>query len=434
MRAFRALLLAMPLAQLPSLPQLPVPVPLDLGRSVGDVTDRLSQRPLAELRRLRVRELLRTQRRLVEPDPDGEPIVRNEVLAYSPSADVLSLAVAAGFAVVREREIAGLDAKVVVLSAPPKMPTRRALAKLRQLDPVGIYDFNHLYISSGEVASHAMPSTLPVQNPSRAPVSQGAPPAVRVGLVDGGVDASHPVFEGVVIHRHGCGDRPVPSPHGTAVASLIAGHAGKFQGGAPGAELYAADIYCDRPTGGAMDDIAEAIGWIVGQKVPVINVSLVGPKNALLEGVVRAASARGHLIVAAVGNDGPAARPLYPAAYPDVVGVTAVDVKQRVLLEACRGPHVDFAAPGADMAAAILSSAYSPVRGTSFAAPLVASLLAAQLHDPDKAAAQEAVASLARLAVDLGDKGVDTVYGSGLVGSSLRIDPSLAKASPDPAK
>lgn len=460
MRALRALLLVVPLAQLPSLPQLPVPVPLDLGRSVGDVTDRLSQRPLAELRQLRVQELLRTQRRLVEPDPDGEPIVRHEVLAYSPSAEALSLAVAAGFAIVRERELAGLGAKVVVLGAPPKMSTRRALAKLRQLDPVGTYDFNHLYISSGEVAGHAMSSARPAQNPSHAlnvsdrwwersiriaqmertaqaesaPSSQGAPSAVRVGLVDGGVDTSHPVFEGVLIHRHGCGDRPAPSPHGTAVASLIAGHAGKFQGGAPGAELYAADIYCDRPTGGAMDDIAEAIGWIVGQKVPVINVSLVGPKNALLEDVVRAASARGHLIVAAVGNDGPAARPLYPAAYPDVVGVTAVDVKQRVLLEACRGPHVDFAAPGADMAAAILSSAYSPVRGTSFAAPLVASLLAAQLHDPDKAAAQEAVASLARLAVDLGDKGVDTVYGNGLVGGSLRVDPSLAKALPDPAK
>ena len=177
-----------------------------------------------------------------------------------------------------------------------------------------------------------------------------------------------------------------------------------------------------------MDDIAEAIAWIVAQHVPVINVSLVGPKNALLEIVVRTASAKGHLIVAAVGNDGPAARPLYPAAYPDVVGVTAVDMHRHVLLEACRGPHVDFAAPGADMSAAISGSAYAPVRGTSFAAPLVASLLAGQMREPSKDAAEHAVASLAGSAVDLGDKGVDVIYGNGLVGETLRTDPALASA------
>jgi subtilisin family serine protease len=251
---------------------------------------------------------------------------------------------------------------------------------------------------------------------------------IRVGLVDGGVDPAHPVFAGVTIHQHGCEGAAVPSAHGTAVASLIAGHAGKFRGAAPGAELYAADIYCGRQAGGAMDDIAEAIAWIVEQRVAVINVSLVGPKNLLLENVVRAASAKGHLIVAAVGNDGPAARPLYPAAYPDVVGVTAVDSRKRVLLEACRGSHVDFAAPGADMSAAVTSLAYSPVRGTSFAAPLVASLLAARLREPDREAAQAAFATLTTIATDLGDKGVDEVYGNGLVGDALRTDPALARA------
>lgn len=442
MAHLRALLIALPLAQLPGVPNLPLPV--DVGKPVGEIVGRLPERPLAELRRLQIDELLRTRRKLIEPDPAGEPMVRSEVLAFSPSEDALRVAQAVGFTIARERVLAGLDARVIVLRAPSRMSTRRALAKLRELDPQGTYDFNHIYTGGGEVAESGAakaaqvkvavtPAAVPPQpsesettSPVASADASGARP--RIGLVDGGVDSGHPVFADVVVHRHGCGDRVVPSAHGTAVASLIAGHAGKFHGAAPGAELYAADIYCDRPTGGAMDDIADAIAWIVGERVPVINVSLVGPKNGLLESVVRAASAKGHLIVAAVGNDGPAARPLYPAAYPGVVGVTAVDVKQRVLLEACRGPHVDFAAPGADMAAAVVPQTYAQVRGTSFAAPLVASLLAGSLHEPNAAAAQNAVTSLAQVAVDLGEKGVDVVYGNGLVGEALRIDPSLASA------
>ena len=93
-----------------------------------------------------------------------------------------------------------------------------------------------------------------------------------------------------------------------------------------------------------------AFGWMARERVAVINVSLVGPRNKLMERVVKTLVSRGHLIVAAVGNDGPAAPPLYPASYDGVIGVTAVDEKHRVLIEACRGKQVDFAAQGADIA------------------------------------------------------------------------------------
>ena len=132
--------------------------------------------------------------------------------------------------------------------------------------------------------------------------------------------------------------------------------------------------------------------------------------------------ARGHLVVAAVGNDGPAAPPLYPASYPGVVGVTAVDARRRVLFEAGRGPQVRFAAPGADMSAAKSVQTFELVRGTSFAAPIVAGLLAPRLPAPDPTAAQLAVDELAREAVDLGAAGPDPVYGAGLVGVGLATD------------
>lgn len=306
------------------------------------------------------------------------------------------------------------------MRAPANLSTRRALQKLRALDGEGTYDFNHIYTESGEA------ETASARAAGAVPGAVTPAERLKIGIVDGGVDVSHPVFENVTVHQYGCGVTPVPSPHGTAVASLIAGRAGKFQGAAPGAELFVADIYCDRPAGGAMDDIADGIAWIVRQHVAVINVSLVGPRNMMLENVVRLATARGHLIVAAVGNDGPAAPPLYPASYPNVVGVTAVDAQQRVLLESGRGRQVDFAAPGADMAAAVMAPAYAPVRGTSFASPIVASLLAAQLPMPEKSAAERAVAGLALQAVDLGARGPDEVYGNGLVGGTFRVDPELA--------
>lgn len=148
----------------------------------------------------------------------------------------------------------------------------------------------------------------------------------------------------------------------------------------------------------------------------------------MVETVVQSLVARGHILVAAVGNDGPAAPPLYPAAYSGVVGVTAVDARQRALVEAGRGPHVDFAAPGADMAAASTRSLFATVRGTSFAAPIVAGLLAVHLAAPDTEAASRANALLTAQALDLGPGGRDKTFGDGLVGSALRVDPALARA------
>jgi subtilisin family serine protease len=85
---------------------------------------------------------------------------------------------------------------------------------------------------------------------------------------------------------------------------------------------------------------------------------------------------------------------------------------------------VKFSAPGADMSAANPAQSYAVVRGTSFASPIVAGLLAEALSRPDRAAAQRAVSDLAAHAIDLGAPGPDPIYGFGLVGGDLR--PELA--------
>ena len=414
--------IGVPAVRLPARP--PLPLPQGVNAALPSELDALNPRSLEELRALRLRALLRANGALLERDPSGALIMRNELLAFSPPQALLAAARAAGFSVARERPLDALQARIVVLRAPAGESTAHALSRLQSLDPAGQYDFNHIYTDSGTTLA-AVRMLAPDDAP-RTHDSQGMRP--RLGLIDGGVAVTHSVFHDVPVHQHGCAERAVPSAHGTAVASLMVGSSERFHGAASGAELFAADVYCGLATGGAVDAVADAFAWLAQEQVPVINVSLVGPPNRMLESVVRAVIARGQIVVAAVGNDGPAAPPLYPASYAEVVGVTAVDRRDRVLPEAARGRQVAFAAPGADMAAAADGEAFVIVRGTSFAAPIVAGLLAAQPREFNKAAADNVIAELARQALDLGSPGPDPVYGKGLVGGSVRPSAALAGA------
>ncbi len=409
-----------PIPALPTTPQLPL-------RPAEALAASLAPADLEGLRRSNIERLLRAHPRALARDPAGEPVIRDELLAVPSSPAMRDAVLAAGFILLREESLDGLDEAWWVLR-PERDPAPRALARLRALDPAGRYDYHHVYTGSGESgpvrADSVAPAPLPSSSASAAALSGKG---LRIGLVDAGLDWSHPAFHDVSVRLQECVDAlPHPSPHGTAVASLLVGHLGAFRGVQPEATLFAADAYCDAPTGGSVDAIARGLAWLVRERVPVINISLVGPPNAILERVVAAVVARGHLVVAPVGNDGPAAAPLYPAAWPGVVGVTATDARRRLLAEAGRGAHVMFAAPGADMAAAASRDPrFVPVRGTSFAAPIVAGLLAARLSEPDRSRAQAALATLAASAIDLGPPGRDPSFGFGLVGDALRVDPRL---------
>jgi len=409
-----------------NVPDLPVDLPIDTNDPLS-VAERLELRELRNQRLLRVRQLLRQNRQVLETDPRGAPILRGQILAFGPGEAAIESARQQGFRILRERALEGLGSRIIVLAVPEKMSTRRALRKLKERDVQGTYDFNHVYTDSGSVMG--APVRAPMLLQANAPAQSAASASqTRIGLIDGGIDSGHVVFSQVQIHARGCDGRPVVSAHGTAVASLMVGASPQLRGAAPGAALYAADVYCGVPVGGSVEAIVDAFAWMAKERVPTINVSLVGPPNVLLEHTVRAVIERGHVVVAAVGNDGPSAAPLYPASYPDVIGVTGVDAKRKALVEAGRGPQVDFAAPGADMAAAGVNNGFAGVRGTSFAAPIVAGLLAVRLADVAPERRAEALTALGRAAVDLGSRGPDRVYGAGLVGEDLRaVLPTAAR-------
>lgn len=378
---------------LPSLPLPPVSLPTGNVPAVGTVVDQLLNGPqaqqavsptldsvsglpnriaesgastLLQLRRMRLRELIRDHPRQLESDGSGQPVRRGVLVVLNPDPVALQLAARAGFRIVADEPYPALGLRSVSLAVPGRMSAREALSRLRRIAPALNADFDHVFEPAGG-------ALLPAAGALAAATGSDSGP--RIGIIDGGV-ASHPSLAGAAIEQRGFAGSARPTGHGTAVASLIVGNQGPFRGAAQGASLLVADVYGGSRAAGSASSIVRALGWLAGKRPDAISISLVGPPNKLVARAVQVVRARGINMIAAVGNDGPAAPPQFPASYPGVVAVTGVDARGRALPEAGRAAHLDFAAPGADMAAALPGQGYTRVRGTSFAVPLAASRLA----------------------------------------------------------
>ena len=343
-----------------------VPISLDrVVQPIGVVTATAGQ--LAQLREERLALLVKTHRNELDRDQDGQPVRRGELIVTDPDPASLSAAIRGGFRLIGDERIGELGLRLVTLAIPKGMNAREGLARLRAAAPALQADYNHVYEPAGG-------ALLPVAAALAASPAVGK--GTRIAMIDGGV-ASHPSMAGAGVEQRGFAGSAQPTGHGTAVGSLLVGDQGPFRGAARGAELFVGDVYGGSPAAGSATVIVRALGWAASKKPAVINISLVGPSNRTMARAIAALRGRGIAVVAAVGNDGPAAPPQFPASYPGVVAVTGVDSGDRALREAGRATHLDFAAPGADLVAALPGKGYTPVRGTSFAAPFVAARLAA---------------------------------------------------------
>lgn len=371
--------------------------------SVGGLTEQIAQSGspnLLELRRLRLDELIRTNRATVENDGNGLPVRRGIVAVADPDPAGLSRAFGAGFRLAADDRDPALGMRMVSLAVPNGMTAKAALRLLQKIAPELQADFDHLFEPAGA-------ELAPLSEALAA--SAGVGGGRVIGMIDGGV-GSHPSLAGASIEQNGFAGPPQPTGHGTAVASLLVGSQGPFRGAAPGAQLFVADVYGGNRAAGSATAIVRALGWLTSKRPQVINISLVGPPNKIVQRAIQIVQSRGTEVVAAVGNDGPAAPPQYPASYPGVIAVTAVDAGGRAIPEAGKPAHLDFAAPGADMAAALPGQGYTKVRGTSFAAPLAAARLLA-------AGSPAALAAEAR-------PGKGRV-GHGIVCGPCRVDPRM---------
>ena len=249
---------------------------------------------------------------------------------------------------------------------------------------------------------------------------------IRVAVIDSGVDLAHPELAGVAAGSFDALEGPAqPHAHGTGMAAAILAQA-QLQGVAPAARLLAARAFSGSAgpaaASGTTFHILAALDWAAGEGARIFNLSFAGPQDRLMSLALAGARGKGIVAVAAAGNGGAKAAPLYPGADPNVIAVTATDAEDKPLVWANRGNYIAVAAPGVDVLAAEPSGRYAFSSGTSIAAAHVSGLVALILEKRPDLTPDGVRRLLTDSAFDLGVKGRDPVFGAG------RIDAPAALA------
>ena len=386
------------------------------------VTDRAVQARMAEIERQSSRLVARTRRALEEDKKSDKLVSRlqknygltfievdgrfrlvryREIIGVNLTDDDRMAAAKVGFRRYRLTNLPATALQLDLLQVPDDMPMQEVAARLASAGATGLFTYNAVYMPAGATQDE-------IDEPNVGAKKLLVASSFSIGMIDTGIHHKHKTLKTASITQKnfGRGDELTPRNHGTAVASIITGY------GEP--TIFAADVFSGPILFSDVESIVRAMDWLAGKNVGVVNMSLAGPENPLLGETVKRLAAKGHVIVAAVGNNGSQGEPLFPASYENVVGVTAVDTKSRIFKAAYQGRSVDYAALGVKVRAAAIrgNKKYS---GTSFASPVIASFIAVRYSQSSIAGATETLQLLNDRVVDLGLPGVDPVFGIGFL-------------------
>jgi len=309
-----------------------------------------------------------------------------------------------------------LDSYLFRFRVPPGLDSTELMQQMVPETLRDLLDRNHIYSTQTGRSEHTDELSLPMASVCEDPVS--------IGMIDTVVDSRHAAFAarsgraaGLVSRHFIAEDIETPTGHGTAIAGILVGQGPDFNPLLPNATLYSASVVYsqgDNHQGVTVIHLLEALDWLISQDVSVINMSLTGPANRLLQQGVNAAFAKGKVIVAAAGNQGPHAPASYPAAYEGVITATAVARDRSIYRWANQGEHIDFAAIGVSVPTAGDPEHFNHESGTSMAAPVVSAFMACALAASGQDR-QQALLMLKNRAVDLGEPGHDPIFGHGLL-------------------
>jgi thermitase len=252
----------------------------------------------------------------------------------------------------------------------------------------------------------------------------------KVGIVDTGIDNSHPEFAGRISDcaqstsilglsdgiRAGCSD---VDGHGTKVAGILGARANNGIGVA-GVAFNSPLAICraleDGLGRGSTSNIVNCIYWLRGRGAQVISMSFGGGSSVTLHNAMKSAwnNGRGAVLVAAAGNHGGYSS-LYPAAYPEVISVASTDAADGWWDGSNRNADVELAAPGVDILTTELDGGYAYGTGTSAATPYAAGVAAVMRTAFPGMRAVGIRYWLGWATDDLGDPGRDAYYGFGRV-------------------
>lgn len=351
--------------------------------------------------------------------------VAGEIIVLNINSTDLQSLLDEGYRVLEQRSTAG-GQTYYRLAVPDGLALPDARDAVRALPSGQNTDFNHYYrpergasACQGETCAALELVGWPTTSSQTA---LACPSVGAIGIIDTGINDKHPVFSGSDMTVLRLADETLPASkasHGTAVAALLVGQPEtRVHGLLPDARLVAVDAFhrAGRDERADAFTLVEALYALSAKDVSVINLSLTGPENSVVRAAIQDLSGgEGIVFAAAAGNGGPAAAPVYPAAYDEVLAVTAVDRNKRVYRRANRGDYIDLAAPGVNVWTAASIKGAKWRTGTSFAVPFVSGAAAiVRAKHPEKTPA-EIHDILRGAATDLGNPGHDPVYGHGLL-------------------
>ena len=241
---------------------------------------------------------------------------------------------------------------------------------------------------------------------------------IKVAVIDAGLQVTHPDLKGKITKPYNAvtGGTSIPSSvHGTHVAGIIAASKNKIgiMGIAPNVKIIPVNVFQ-----GEVADIytvANGIDYAVKAGADIINLSLTTEDyTAILDDSIQSAVKQGVVVVAAVGND-QTSRPQYPAAYENVIAVSATTKGDKRADFSNYGSYINLCAPGVDIYSTAPKSTYLLESGTSMATPIVSGVSALILSKNPFLSPAEVTDILQKSSVDLGTKGWDRYYGYGRV-------------------
>ena len=244
---------------------------------------------------------------------------------------------------------------------------------------------------------------------------------VKVGVLDTGVDSSHPDIgrnvKGGMDMISGAASARDDNGHGTHVSGTIAAlrNGVGVVGVAPDASVYSVKVLDSRGSG-KLSNLVQGMEWCVGQQIKVVNLSLSASKeNQTFRDVVLAARRAGITMVCAAGNSGPSPNSVgYPARYIETIAVAAVDDRDSVPNFSSRGREIAVSAPGVDVLSTWPGRRYRKSSGTSMAAPHVTGAVALLLEADPALTPSEVKSILQSTSVPVAGAGPDE-QGAGVV-------------------
>ena len=244
---------------------------------------------------------------------------------------------------------------------------------------------------------------------------------VKVGVLDTGVDSSHPDIgrnvKGGMDMISGAASARDDNGHGTHVSGTIAAlrNGVGVVGVAPDASVYSVKVLDSRGSG-KLSNLVQGMEWCVGQQIKVVNLSLSASKeNQTFRDVVLAARRAGITMVCAAGNSGPSPNSVgYPARYIETIAVAAIDDRDSVPNFSSRGREIAVSAPGVDVLSTWPGRRYRKSSGTSMAAPHVTGAVALMLEADPALTPSEVKSILQSTSVPLAGAGPDE-QGAGVI-------------------